>query len=94
MLVYNGQKITDVPQIKARIIEVWVNGCKVWPDPKRDPKLPDELIKRVRSCFALGEWYNYFPWTNELEWSNDIIEALNYLNELYGTNYELQLDEE
>lgn len=91
MLVYNGQKIKDVPQIKEKIIEIWVNGYKVWPDPKH---LPEELLKRVRSCFALGEWYNYFSWTNNLGWNNNIIDALNYFNELYGTSYELQLDEE
>ena len=94
MLVFNGHKIKDVPQIKEKIIEIWVNGFKVWPDPKPDPALPDELIKRVRSCFALGEWYNHFYWTNDLGWNNNIQDALNYFNELYGTNYELQLDEE
>lgn len=94
MLIYNGQKIKDVPQIKDKVIEIWVNGYKVWPELKRDPYLPDELIKKVRSCFALGEWYNYFPWTNDLGWNNNIQDALNYFNELYGTNYELQLDEE
>ena len=93
MLVYNGQKIKDVPQIREKIIEVWVNGYKVWPDPK-EWHLPTELVKRVRSCFALGEWYNHFVWTNNLGWNNNIIDALNYFNELYGTNYELQLDEE
>ena len=94
MLIFNGHKIKDVPQIKAKIIEIWVNGYKVWPEPKPEPRLPDELIKKVRSCFALGEWYNYFVWTNDLGWSNNIQEALNYFNELYGTHYELQLDEE
>lgn len=92
MLVYNGQKIKDVPQIKEKIIEVWVNGYKVWPDPN-EPHLPKELVKRVRSCFALGEWYDSYTWTNDLGWNNNIRDALNYFNELYGTNYELQLDE-
>lgn len=94
MLVFNGQKIKDVPQIKEKIIEIWVNGYKVWPESGPEPRLPDELLKRVRSCFALGEWYNYFSWTNNLRWNNNITDALNYFNELYGTNYELQLDEE
>lgn len=88
MIIFDNNKIKDVPWIT----EVWVNGYMVWPEPK--PHLPDELIKKVRSCFALGEWYNYFPWTNELPWNNDITDALNYFNELYGTQYELQLDEE
>lgn len=94
MIVFNGNKIKDVPQIKAKIIEIWVNGYMVWPEPKPEPKLPDELIKRVRSCFALGEWYNVFYWTNEYDWANNINQALEYFNNLYGTEYELQIDEE
>lgn len=94
MLVFNGSKIEDVPQIRAKIIEIWVNGYKVWPDPKPDPKLSDELLKKVRSCFALGNWYNYFDWTNEYPWANDVYQALEYFNKLYGTNYELQIVEE
>lgn len=94
MIVFNGGKIKDVPQIKAKIIEVWVNGYKVWPEPKPEPDLPDELKKKVRSCFALGKWYNVFYWTDDYAWANDIYQALEYFNELYGTNYELQLDEE
>lgn len=93
MIVFNGDKIKDVPQIKAKIIEVWVNGYKVWPEPKPEPHLPEELIKKVRSCFALGQWYNSFSWTNEYAWANDVYQALEYFNNLYGTNYELQIDE-
>lgn len=94
MIVINGNKVKDVPQIKAKIIEIWVNGCKVWPENNRDPDLPDELKKRVRSCFALGNWYNAYYWTNEYDWNNNIRQALEYFNNLYGTEYELQIDEE
>lgn len=94
MLVFNGNKIKDIPKIEKRVLEIWVNGHIVWPEENTDEfeyRLPQELIDKIKSCFALGTWYDGYYWTNNYGWSNTTIEALNYFNELYGKNYELQL---
>lgn len=86
MISFEGKKIKNVPQINKKIIEVWVNGQMVYPETS---SVPDYIRKKYKSCFATGEWWNIYDWTNDLYWSNDVEEALNNFNEQYGTNYNI-----
>lgn len=75
MITIAGEKIKGIPQTDKKIIEIWFKGYMIYPDSK----VPDEVRKAFKSCFAMGEWWNVYDWTDDLFWANDIEEAiLNY----------------
>lgn len=76
MITIADKKIGNTPQVAAKkIIEIWFRGYMLYPDSK----IPDEVRKYFKSCFAMGEWWSVYDWTDDLNWANDIEEAIiNY----------------
>ena len=78
MISYEGKKI----------IEVWFGGYMIYPELLES--VPDVIKKEYKSCFALGNWWNMYFLTNDLDWGNDINEVIENYNEKYGTDYDTE----
>ena len=85
MIAFENKKVKNVPQTDKKIIEIWFRGYRVYPESSN---VPDIVRKTFKSCFAMGEWWNIYSWTNDLFWANDVNEAILNFNEQYGTNIE------